>query len=331
MSGSRAVQEWRQVLREQLPVESRARRRAASVMAAGLFFLGLLAALGLGEIVVLAIVAMLTLGSATGIAWLLLRHRPWRRLPAATRRAGRELGNLRTRAERPAILDTAARAARTASSVFLAWCRRRACELRPALRGLAARASAGRPAVVERARDAARTRVPHVVAASLRRGRELRPALARLAAEARPPSFARPEPGTSDRRRQAVQLNADGARLRREGAYEQAAGQHQAALEIFRALGDRHAEALTLNNVALAQARTGDEETAVAHFEEARVILRELAAHDHEAQVTANLGITLLRHGHDDRAKELLEKALENLDPGSAAARQVEGQLRRAS
>ena len=69
----------------------------------------------------------------------------------------------------------------------------------------------------------------------------------------------------------------------------------------------------------------------MARFEEALAILRELADPQHEAQVTANLGITLRRHGHDDRAKELLEAALAKLDPGSPAAQQVEGELRRAS
>jgi Tfp pilus assembly protein PilF len=107
--------------------------------------------------------------------------------------------------------------------------------------------------------------------------------------------------------------------------------QHRLALAIFREVGDRHGEALTLNNLALAEGRAGEEETAVADLEQALAILRQLSSPQHEAQVAANLGIALRRQGHDDRGKELLETALTQLDPQSAAARQVEGQLRQAS
>ena len=45
----------------------------------------------------------------------------------------------------------------------------------------------------------------------------------------------------------------------------------------------------------------------------------------------ANLGFTMLRHGEDDRARDLLETALQKLDPESRTAQQVVEQLRRAS
>ena len=283
-------QSW-QVLGERSPAGSYARRRAAALTAAGLFFVGLAAVLGFGRLLLLAFAAGLALAGATGGARLLRRHRPWRHAPAAIRRVARELRSLRSRTARPTVLD----------------------------------------ATLQRAAGRARRGLAAMLVVARRYGRDLRPVVERLVARARLPRLAPGMPRPSDRERHAIELNVHGARLRREGAYEQAARQHEAALEIFRELGDRQSEALTLNNVALAEGRAGDEHTAVAHFEEALAILRELADREHEAQVTANLGITLRRHGHDDRAKELLETALGQLEPESAAARQLEVQLRRAS
>ena len=311
-----AMQKSVQVLREPSPRGSYARRRAAALAGAGIFFVGLLDALGLGHLVLLALAGVAAVVAVVAGGRLLRRGRPWSHAPAA------------------------GRSARAAGAAFATASRRGLVRLRPMLERLGAGIAGGARA----ARGSASPRL----AASVRRARELGPvvervtvdverisgaARARLSARLAAPQDQRrePQPVVVDRQREALQLNADGARLRREGAYDDSVRQHQAALDIFRELGDRRAEALTLNNVALAKGRAGDEETAVARFEEALAILRELADPQHEAQVTANLGITLRRHGHDDRAKELLEAALAKLDPGSPAAQQVEGELRRAS
>ena len=132
-------------------------------------------------------------------------------------------------------------------------------------------------------------------------------------------------------RRQALELNQLGTQLRREGAHEQAAEQHRAALEIVRDLGDQRAEALTLNNLALALAHSGSEEAAVEHLEHAREVLHELGDEEHEGQVIANLGLVHRRQGHSEEAVTLLHEALDKLPPGSTAYRQVEEELVRAS
>jgi tetratricopeptide (TPR) repeat protein len=135
----------------------------------------------------------------------------------------------------------------------------------------------------------------------------------------------------TERRQEALELNELGARLRREGAPDQAAEQHRVALEIVRDLGDEQAEALTLNNLALALAQGGAEEEAVEHLERALLVLREIGDEEHEGLVIANLGSVHRRQGHSEEAVHLLHQALDKLPPESTAYRQVEEELRRAS
>jgi tetratricopeptide (TPR) repeat protein len=144
-------------------------------------------------------------------------------------------------------------------------------------------------------------------------------------------SLPRLRPPSIGRKREALELNELGARLRREGAPEEAAEQHRVALEIVRDLGDEQAEALTLNNLALALAQGGAEEEAVEHLEQALVVLREIGDAEHEGLVIANLGSVHRRQGHSEEALHLLHEALDKLPPESTAYRQVEEELRRAS
>lgn len=137
--------------------------------------------------------------------------------------------------------------------------------------------------------------------------------------------------GSVLRRRQALQLNALGAELRRRGDYEEAAQKHRLALAIVRDLGDEQAEALTLNNLALALAQGGAQAEAVQHLEQALVILHKLGDEQHEWRVLANLGIVHRRQGHSEQAVNLLHEALGRLPPESSDYRQVEKELRRAS
>ncbi len=130
-------------------------------------------------------------------------------------------------------------------------------------------------------------------------------------------------------RREALRANAAGARLRREGAYLEAAEQHHLALALFRDLGDRRSEALTLNNLALALDRAGDI-SALDLFEEAATILGDLGEEQCEGEVIANLGLAFRRRGRDEQSAKVLEIALGKLDPESQAYRKVE-RLRRAS
>ena len=139
-------------------------------------------------------------------------------------------------------------------------------------------------------------------------------------------------PAEVDGRRQARRLNTLGAQLRREGAYEQAAEQHRAALAIVRELGDKQAEAMTLNNLALALVHTeGGVPAAIEDFEQALDLLRGLRDEVHEGHVIANIASVRRRQGRDEDADDLLNAALDKLPPESEAYRQVEEQLRRAS
>lgn len=134
-----------------------------------------------------------------------------------------------------------------------------------------------------------------------------------------------------ERRREALELNAAGTKLRRDGYYDEAADLHDGALRILRELHDRHSLALTLNNLALALSQTGRVDQAVGLFEESASILHELGDEEHEGRVMANLGLTHLRHGRREESDNVLQLALTKLPPTSSAYRKVEGQLRRAS
>lgn len=153
-----------------------------------------------------------------------------------------------------------------------------------------------------------------------------------LQPDARPArALSRLNPRQVDRHRRALQLNELGAELRRDGDHEHAAEQHRVALEIVRDLGDQEAEALTLNSLALALAHHGAEAEAVQHLEQALLVLRELGDDEREGRVIANLGFVHRRQGHIEEAINLLHAALDKLPPESAAYRQVEEELRRAS
>jgi tetratricopeptide (TPR) repeat protein len=102
-------------------------------------------------------------------------------------------------------------------------------------------------------------------------------------------------------------------------------------LTLARRLGNEQAEALTLNELALALAERGAEAEAVEHLEEALVVLREIGDQEHEAQVIANLGMVYRRQGQSEEAAHLFQEALEKLSPESPAYREVEKELLRAS
>ena len=132
-----------------------------------------------------------------------------------------------------------------------------------------------------------------------------------------------------DRQREALRLNATGTRLRRAGAYGDAAEQHRQALTLFHDLGDQHSEALTLSNLALALDHAGDE-TALELFEEAATTLGALGDEEHEGQVIANLALAFRRRGETEKSEDALDTALTKLRPESDAYRKVQS-LRRAS
>ena len=75
----------------------------------------------------------------------------------------------------------------------------------------------------------------------------------------------------------------------------------------------------------------GDDDWAIGLFEEAAATLRELGDHEHGAQVMANLGIVHRRHGRREEGDNVLQLALNDLNPASSAYHAIEAELRRAS
>jgi tetratricopeptide (TPR) repeat protein len=140
-----------------------------------------------------------------------------------------------------------------------------------------------------------------------------------------------PSPARTEPLREALRLNAAGAQHRRDGHYDEAVECHRQALEILRTLGDRRAVALTQSNLALALSHAGDDEWAIGLFEEAAATLHELGDEEHEAQIMANLGLAHRRHGRPEEADNVLELALDKLNPESSAYQAIETQLSRAS
>jgi tetratricopeptide (TPR) repeat protein len=279
------------------------RRRVLACTGVWLLVAGLLTALSLVVVVLIASVLMLLfIGLAVGLS--LLRRYPIRRAlraaVASIERAGRSLGARRHEfgfGRQMRRVGTRARNVGTAAPggtrVLL-------------IRG-------GQVYALAVYRSLA------VMATALRAGGRLVPSLSRLGE--------RP----LGRQRQALRLNERGAQLRRRGNPEQAVEQHRVALAIVRDLGDQQAEALTLNNLGLALAQEGADASAVRHLEQAVTVLRELGDEEHEGQVIANLGFVHSRQGHSEEAVTLLHEALDKLPPESSAYRQVEEQLNRAS
>jgi tetratricopeptide (TPR) repeat protein len=272
----------------------------------GLWFLlgGLLLALSLVVVALVAFALLLLVNLAIAGIWLLRRFRIGDGLRALLTSAAHALQGLGRR--RPPALGV----------------RRRAQGL-----GIRARESAaGAPARATGFLASALRRYAITVYWLRNRTSQLFSVAARLTASL-PRSKARPVAT----KRQALRLNERGAELRRRGDHVRAVQQHRVALAIARDLGDDHAEALTLNSLALALAQSGAESEAVQHLEQALVVLRELGDDKHEARVIANLGMVHRRQGHSEEAVSLLHEALDRLPPESSAYRQVEEELSRAS
>jgi tetratricopeptide (TPR) repeat protein len=292
----------------------RLRRRLLAFAGVWLLVSGLLTAMSLVLVALAAFALLLLVALAAGAVWALRRAQIRPGLRTASVQTERVLG-----------------AAGHAAGQGLGATGRRVRELD--LRGRGRR-------VGRLARETA-SEAPHRADALLARGlRGYAIAVYRLRSRAAPAlqtngsvaaSLSRLRPPPVGRKRQAIELNELGARLRREGAAEQAAEQHRVALEIVRDLGDEQAEALTLNNLALALAQGGAEDEAVEHLEQALVVLREIGDEEHEGLVIANLGSVHRRQGHSEEALHLLHEALDKLPPESSAYRQVAEELLRAS
>ncbi len=292
------------------------RRRVAAGGALAVLVTGLMIALGLATVVVvLWLVVLAVVGLAAAAAFLGSR-RPELRARAAVwgPRARSHGGKLGGRAL--GLSRTAAGGIRVGAGE--AWMLGTAA---------AARLRARAPVVAGRSADAG-SRAGGWIASTSRAAT----ARARVATEkVKHEAASRRASDSSDRMREALQLNAEGTRCRRRESYEEAVDLHQNALEILREVGDQRAVALTLNNLALAVSHTDGDRAAIGLFEEAVSILHELGDEEHEGRVIANLGLTHRRLGRREQSDNVLQLALTKLAPTSREYQTVEAELRRAS
>jgi Tetratricopeptide repeat len=294
----------------------RLRRRLVTGAALATLLGGLLAAVGLAEVVLVAAVYVAAELSVTLTMRALPRYAPNLRAPCSryvkwTAARGRA-GGARTLRVGKTVAGQMSGAAAHSSRLL----------------GSASTAIRSRaPQLIAACANVAHAVIRQVAAGSTAAAVKIRPLAATTVQRLPRPAPPRP----TDRSREALRLNASGAQLRRNGSFAQAAEQHRAALAILRELGDRRAVALTLNNLALALSREGNEIAAVEAFEEAAAILHELGDRQNEGQVIANLGLAHRRHGRREESNDVLELALTKLTPASTAYQTVEAELRRAS
>jgi len=317
-----------QVFSADSPSGARLRRRVAAIGAMVVFLLALLAAVGFIRIA-LIVVAVAGVGAVLALLLLVLggsKDRLGESGSAALRRT-RSIGA----SFAGATARGTSRLARSGSNAVVVT-RQSATARLPELRNGYSRAQSAAGRHVAAATSQTHHGFGRLQAAA---GRQLAAArtqaqshvrAATAVVQAREP-WATPMPAARDK--EALRANASGAQLRRDGAYAEAAEQHRAALAIFRELGDRRSEALTLNNLALALDRAGDP-GALDLFEESAGILADLGEKQQEGEVIANLALAFRRRGSEERSAEVLELALEKLNPESQAYRKVE-ELRRAS
>jgi hypothetical protein len=282
----------------------RRRRRLAAGAALAVLVSGLLAAIGLGLVVVaFAAVVLVTVGAAATARtlrayWPGARSRARWITAAILRRSSVAFQEART---------GLTHIRRLALSV-LVWCR---------LRG---------PRVAKFSADHV-SRVRRQLATS---AAPILPRMRETVARMQDRHLSRQTPPT-DLHREAVRLNTSGTRHRRNGAHAQAVALHRRALQILQGLDDRRAVALTQNNLALALSHAGEDDDAVALFEEAAATLRELGEHEHEGRIIANLGLAHRRHGRDEQCENVLQVALTKLTPATQAYETVEAEVKRAS
>jgi tetratricopeptide (TPR) repeat protein len=280
----------------------RTRRRLGAGAALAVLMSGLLAAIGLGIVVVgFAALVLIVVGGAAAVRALRAYSpgvRSGRIAAAVLWLSGIALTEARTAlSHRPRL-----------ASSLLAWLRLQAPRLAKDCADCASRA---------------RRRLATSVSATVMGMRERLEPLQRQ----------RPSEGTQsiDLHRAALRLNASGTRHRRNGAHARAVELHRRALDILRGLDDRRAIALTQNNLALALSHLGDDSSATALFEEAAATLRELGEEEHEGQIIANLGLAHRRHGRHEQSESVLKLALTKLTPDSRAYETIESEISRAS
>ena len=261
MSRSRALQQSWEVLRERSPRGSYARRRAAALTAAGVFFVGLLAVFGLGRLLVLVVAAGIGVAGVAAATQLLRRRRPWRHLRPASRRVVGAFGTAGSRVARPATLDTAAGAARRRLEAAVVVARRNGRELRPPVERLVERVATqarlhlvhGGPVRTDPGRHAVELNA---------QGTQLRRAGAFEQAARRHEAALQIFRELGDRRAEALTLNNVALAEGRRGDEQTAVARFEEAIEILPDLADREHEAQVTANLGLTLRRHGHDDRA---------------------------------------------------------------------
>lgn len=98
---------------------------------------------------------------------------------------------------------------------------------------------------------------------------------------------------TPDRRAEAIRLNNEGKRLRRQGQYREALPKFQQALVIVRKIGERQGEGTTLNNIGFIYDRLGQYPQALEFYQQALAILKAIGDRSGEGTTLNNIGALL--------------------------------------
>jgi tetratricopeptide (TPR) repeat protein len=295
----------------------RLRKRVAAGAALAVLVSGLLLAVGLA---IAVIVLWVVVGAVAAVGVAAIALGAWR----PELRAHSAAWVPRARSHSRSVGSGALRVSRRAGS----WIRVGAGEALMLGTAATKRVRARVPAVAGRSVGAAGSRAEGWIASTSRAGTTKARALTE---QVKRETSSRLTTDSSARMREALQLNAEGTRLRRRESYDEAVDLHQKALAILRDVGDQRTVALTLNNLALAVSHTDGDRQAIGLFEEAASILHDLGDEEHEGRVIANLGLTHRRHGRREQADNVLQLALTKLTPASREYQTVEAELRRAS
>jgi tetratricopeptide (TPR) repeat protein len=301
------------------PDTERLRRRCAVLGAAIAFVLCLLVALGLAQLALIALGALVILAAA-----LVAHRRGWDRVVLERIEArARQARSMTSRRERPRApravpADPAAVWPSRISSLATSDDADATVEM-----AAVAPAEHVRP-VLTRTRPPRRAQLARTPSRLL--SAVQRPIRAALSAA---PTTAASSPTSLEE--EGSRCNALGVELRRAGRVQQAATLHEAARLIYEEVGDRRGEALAANALGVALAEMADDDAALEQFERARTLLHEIGDRQWEGKVLANLGFAKHRVGRDDEAVDVLRSALAKLSPETEAYQRVEQRLKRAS
>lgn len=98
---------------------------------------------------------------------------------------------------------------------------------------------------------------------------------------------------TQDRQADALQLNQEGVQLFNSSQFQEALGNFQKTLVIFREIGERQREGIILNNIGEVYRNLGQYQQALDYDQQALAITREVGDRSMEGTTLSNIGFLL--------------------------------------